>query len=185
MSAERIGPGRLVLVVGPSGGGKDTLITGTKTACSGDPAIVFPRRIVTRPVSGFEDHDSLSETEFARAEKKGGFAFSWDAHGLKYGIPRAIDDDLREGRIVVCNVSRSVIPYLRSRYAETLVVLVTAPEDVLAARLRARQRVSDGSTDERIKRSEKFPDFVADHRIENVDDVATGVSALCEIVRAK
>jgi ABC-type phosphonate transport system ATPase subunit len=43
-SSQPIGPGRLVLVVGPSGAGKDTVIAGTKAACAGDPGIVFSRR---------------------------------------------------------------------------------------------------------------------------------------------
>ena len=35
--------------------------------------------------------------------------WAWNAHGLKYGIPRSIDADIRQDRIVVCNVSRTVV----------------------------------------------------------------------------
>lgn len=44
-----IGPGRLVLVVGPSGAGKDTVLTLARDACRG--TVLFPRRVVTRPAS--------------------------------------------------------------------------------------------------------------------------------------
>src|SRR6266699_2369727 len=53
---EPVGPGALVLVVGPSGAGKDTLIAMARASCADDAATVFPRRIVTRARSDAEDH---------------------------------------------------------------------------------------------------------------------------------
>ena len=52
--------GRLVLVVGPSGAGKDTLINRAKEALKGDPRFHFVRRVVTRAAdAAAEDHDTL------------------------------------------------------------------------------------------------------------------------------
>jgi ribose 1,5-bisphosphokinase len=54
--------------------------------------------------------------------------------------------------IVVCNVSRTIITAARLRYSRVAVVLVTAPAKVLAARLAARGRATDGCIDQRLKR---------------------------------
>ena len=160
-----IGPGRLVLVVGPSGAGKDTLIAGARTACRDDATVVFPRRVVTRPASTFEDNDVMSKSAFEQAAVRGAFAFWWSAHGHHYGIPLAIDFDIETGRTVVCNVSRTVVRAIRWRYAHVVAVLVTAPKDVLAKRLAARDRASDGGIDERLHRAdiEQLP-ARCDHR---------------------
>jgi ribose 1,5-bisphosphokinase len=170
-----IGPGRLVAVAGPSGAGKDTLLRFARTLLIGDPNIVFPRRVVTREPSAAEDHDALSEADFAAVVVAGGFAFWWYAHGLNYAVGAAVDDDIRAGKTVVCNVSRGVIAELRCRYADVRVVLVTAPADVLAARLAARGRTTDGPLGTRLARSAPAQSNLApDIVIENVGDLQDG-----------
>ncbi|MDH2352887.1 phosphonate metabolism protein/1,5-bisphosphokinase (PRPP-forming) PhnN [Bradyrhizobium sp. SSUT112] len=148
-----IGPGRLVLVVGPSGAGKDTLLRLARAACIEDHDIVFPRRVVTRESSADEDNLAVSSDEFRRALDHGDFAVHWEAHGHSYALPLDLNDDIRAGRAVVANVSRTVIGALRQTYANVVVVAITAPPDVLAQRLAARARHSDGNIADRIARS--------------------------------
>lgn len=182
----RIGPGALIAVCGPSGAGKDSLLRRAQEmqeTNNGVPRIVFPRRIVTRPVSSFEDHDSATPDAFDRLLSSGGLALWWDAHGLKYGLPHSIDDDIRAGCCVVCNVSRMVIPALRHRYALVVAVLITAPPDILAARLAARARTTDGSLPERMARSSKVSeDFKADIVIDNIGSVDDGAGQLYDVI---
>jgi ribose 1,5-bisphosphokinase len=174
-----IGPGRLVVVVGPSGAGKDTLLGLARDDFLDDPNIVFPRRLVTRAPSRFEENQAVSEAAFAKSVAAGRFAFWWDAHGLKYALGIAIDDHIRAGKTVVCNVSRGVVVELRSRYADVRVVLVTAPPDVLAQRLAARDRAADGSIGERLVRGAPTErDVAPDVVIENVDDPEIGTARL-------
>jgi ribose 1,5-bisphosphokinase len=167
--------GRLILVVGPSGAGKDTLIARARTALAGDAAFVFARRVVTRPSSVWEDHDSLTPQAFAEALAAGRFALAWNAHGLDYGLPREIDAAIAAGQSVVCNVSRRIIAAARQRYAEVKVVYVDAPPDVLAARLRTRGRESD--VEHRQQRRADFAAPEADVVIDNGGDVETAAAA--------
>jgi ribose 1,5-bisphosphokinase len=173
--------GRLVLVVGPSGAGKDTLIAGARAVLRHDASVVFPRRAVTRPASPHEDHDSFSHAEFHRAAGQGAFALAWEAHGLRYGVPASIDADLGAGHTVVCNVSRAVVAAARSRYALVTVALITAPAEVLAARLAARNRATDGSLAGRLARSPEA--FTADVVIENVGAPEAGAALLVAAIR--
>jgi len=149
----RIEPGKLVLVVGPSGAGKDTLLGLARAACVDDGNIIFPRRVVTREASSSEDNEQMSPDAFKQALEQGKFAMNWEAHGHCYALPRAIDDDIRAGRTVVVNVSRTVIGEMRRTYADVVVVSITAPSDVLAARLAMRARGSDGKIEQRLARS--------------------------------
>jgi ribose 1,5-bisphosphokinase len=176
-----IGPGRLVLVVGPSGAGKDTLIDLARATLRDDPSVVFPRRVVTRAASD-EPHDTMDADAFENAARAGAFALTWDAHDLRYGIPAGIDADIRAGRSVVCNVSRAIIAEARERYAEVRVVLVTAPPDVLAARLAARARGSDGDLARRLARSENFAALAADCVIANVGEPGVTAAVLIEMI---
>jgi len=178
-----IGPGRLLLVVGPSGAGKDTLLAGARALCADDEAVVFARRVVTRPSSAAEDHDTLDDAAFRAAIARDAFAFWWEAHGHCYGIPRAIDDDIRAGHTVVCNASRGVVANLHNAYQTIEVVLVTAAADVLAARLAMRGRASDASADERLARNEAYRDFAVDYMIDNSGSIERGVAQLVELIR--
>jgi len=148
-----IGPGRLILVVGPSGAGKDTLLGLAKAACAEDPNIVFPRRVITRQASASEDNEEVSAGTFQEALARNEYAMHWEAHGHCYALSRAIDDEIRAGHTVVANVSRTVVAAMRTAYANVLVVSITAPPDVLAERLALRKRASDGKIENRLHRA--------------------------------
>lgn len=181
--AGAIGPGRLVLVVGPSGAGKDTLIRLAQAACADDHNVVFPRRVVTRESSAAEDNISVSPGEFRRAREHGDFAVHWEAHGHAYALPLEINDDIRAGRAVVVNVSRTVIAALRQTYANVVVVAITAPPDVLAQRLVARARHSDGNIAERLSRSVEDASARADVTILNAGNAEYHGRQLLRVIR--
>jgi len=174
----------LVLVVGPSGAGKDTLMAGARAALADDARFRFVRRVITRPAeAGGEDHTPIDAEGFARALAAGEFALSWEAHGLRYGIPADIAADLAAGRVVVANVSRTVIAAAAERMPVT-VLEITAPPDVLAARLAGRGRETAADIAARLKREVTLPAGVTVRRVMNDGRVEDGIAAVRDTLLA-
>ena len=178
-----IGPGRLILVVGPSGAGKDTLLGLAKAACAGDDNVVFPRRAVTREASPFEENEQLSLDAFRQARSQGDFAVHWEAHGHCYALSRALDDDIRAGRTVVANVSRAVVEAIRRAYADVVVISITVPPEILSQRLAARARSSDGRLADRLGRVVGDAASVPDVTITNVGSAEHHARELVRIIK--
>jgi ribose 1,5-bisphosphokinase len=146
--------GPLVLVVGPSGAGKDSIIEGAAARLCGDEEFVFVRRLITRPAAlGGEAHVALTTEEFALRRERGDFVLHWQAHGLDYGIPATIEEDRAAGRTVIVNVSRAVIGEARASLSPIRVVQIVARGELLAARLAVRGRESAMDIRQRLDRA--------------------------------
>ncbi|QFT82281.1 Ribose 1,5-bisphosphate phosphokinase PhnN [Roseovarius sp. THAF27] len=132
--------GRLIGVVGPSGVGKDSVmqVLAERHAC-----VRLVRRVITRDAdAGGEDFEAVGEDVFAARVRSGAFALHWRAHGLRYGVPVAVNEDLAAGHLCLVNLSRSVLREAQAMYPGFAVVHLTAPVPVLADRLAARGRES-------------------------------------------
>jgi ribose 1,5-bisphosphokinase len=180
--ARKIGPGALVLVVGPSGAGKDTLLGAAQKMLASDDGIVFPRRAVTREASAFENNEAVTQADFDRAVASGAYALWWRAHEHGYGVARAIDDEIGKGRAVVVNVSRTIIGDARLKYQRAFVVLITAPAEVLAERLSARGRATDGDLGSRLQRASLDTDGTPDLVISNVGAIEDNARKLAGFI---
>ncbi|MHC5230409.1 phosphonate metabolism protein/1,5-bisphosphokinase (PRPP-forming) PhnN [Brucella sp. LJL56] len=155
--------GCFVAVVGPSGAGKDTIMDAARVALAGDTRFHFVRRIITRPQTPeTEDHDSLDEAAFTKAAGEGAFALHWQAHGLSYGLPKSLEDEIADGTVVIANVSRRVLCDIRRLYTSRSVVVITARPDVLAERLASRGRESREEIALRLARAVSFDDDAGD-----------------------
>jgi ribose 1,5-bisphosphokinase len=173
----------LVGVVGPSGAGKDTLMDGARAALAGDARFVFARRVITRPAeAGGEDHLPATAAEFARMRDQGAFALWWDAHGLSYGIPADFAAQAGQGRVVVANLSRGVLADAAARFP-LLVLEITAPIELRAARLAARGRESVEDVARRLSREAPLPAGLNIRRVVNDGTREQGVSAVVTVLR--
>ena len=150
--------GCLVLVVGPSGAGKDTLLRRAKAALRGEARYRFPQRFITRPAGDpHEDHIALTEEEFAAWERAGRFSLSWRAHGFSYALPASVHDLTADRRIVAANASRTVIRQARASFARVGIIRVTASAEVLARRIGDRGRETPEERAGRLARSAPEP----------------------------
>ena len=181
----QIDSGILVLVVGPSGAGKDSVLNGARTAFADDERFVFVQRTITRESgAGFEDNVEATLATFAAAKAAGAFALFWRAHDLDYGIPVTIEDDLRAQRCVIANVSRSVIELARARYAGTRVVNITAPLAVLARRIALRGREDAVTIEKRLARAGyPFPTSEDIVHLKNTGTVEDAVDRFTQMLR--
>jgi phosphonate metabolism protein PhnN/1,5-bisphosphokinase (PRPP-forming) len=175
--------GRLFLVVGPSGAGKDTLLAG---ALAADPRLHWARRVITRPESaGGEPFEGVDQAEFDRRQAQGEFALHWQAHGLRYGVPKAQLTALGEGRDVLVNGSRGAMAQAWAAYPDLRVIVITAPAEVLADRLAARGREGRADILARLSRAKlPLPEGLPVIEIVNDDTPAAGVARLLQALRA-
>ncbi|MFM8745564.1 MAG: phosphonate metabolism protein/1,5-bisphosphokinase (PRPP-forming) PhnN [Aestuariivirga sp.] len=179
-------PGHLVLVVGPSGAGKDSVLNAAKDALKADRSFVFPRRFVTRlNMPAAEDHVSMTEMEFAIAVAEDAFCLWWGAHGNYYGIGQAVEGDIAAGAIVAVNCSRAAIAEACGRFARVSVVEITAPPEVLVARILARGRESAGQAMQRVSRQvPDYPPGMTVVRIVNDGPLDEAVAQFCAFLRS-
>lgn len=142
--------GRLIAVVGPSGVGKDSVIAGLVMA---RPGLLAVRRVITRDADlGGEDFEAVTVAEFDDRARQGGFVLDWQAHGLRYGIPATVREDLAQGRDVLANLSRGVLGQAQARLNRVVALQITARAATLAARLGARGREAGADLAERLNR---------------------------------
>lgn len=126
-----LGPCRGILVVlsGPSGAGKNTLL---RAARQRRPDLVYSVSATTRPPRPGEeegvDYFFLSEVEFDRAVENNEF-LEWARFcGYRYGTKRDfIDNELSQGRTVVMDIDIQGARQIREKVAEAVTVFLLPP----------------------------------------------------------
>ncbi|TAL95904.1 MAG: phosphonate metabolism protein/1,5-bisphosphokinase (PRPP-forming) PhnN [Paraburkholderia sp.] len=176
--------GQLIYVMGPSGAGKDALLSFAREKIPGEP-VVFAHRYITRAAGEGENHVALTQGEFAARSALGLFALEWSSHALRYGIGIELDAWLARGCTVVVNGSRAHLAQALARYPRAAVVHVKAAPEILEARLGARARETPGQVAARLARRATFtlPQGVSLTVIDNSGALEEAGHAFVEVVR--
>lgn len=150
----------LVLLVGPSGSGKDSLLKAAKSHFGQNDLIAFPRRFITRANDktdqNGEQHIALTAQRFEQKAKARDFFLSWSAHGLMYAIGQDAQRALRQGQMVVANISRTQIQTAAQSWPHIHLISIKVGRDILRQRLTARGRETPEDIETRIKRADAF-----------------------------
>lgn len=175
---------KLVLVVGASGAGKDTLIRLAQARVGHSLPIAFVSREITRPTDARREHVAVTCGQFEQRAEAGYYLLSWAAHGVWYGIPAQARSALRDGLVVVSIASRGAIDEARALPWECHVVEVHAPPSVLRQRLLRRARQDGSGVEGRLARASQFQVRGQNvHRIDNGGELATSGAAFCGLLR--
>ena len=166
--------GRLIVVSGPSGAGKDTLIGDALEAIPELSLIASATTRKPRPgeVEG-RDHVFLSREEFERWIEDGRLLEWAEYSGNLYGTPKqSVEDLLEKGRSVILRIELQGARQIKERRPDAVMVFVRAPSlEETRRRLESRATESSESVENRmataIKEVAARDEF--DHEIVNGD----------------
>lgn len=178
--------GCMVVVVGPSGAGKDTILRESRSRLHAIENIGFVKRVVTRVCDPKrEDHHSASVDAFLEMSANGEFAVEWQAHSLYYGIPVDTAKRVASGEILIVNGSRSALPDFRGSYTRCKVIWITASTAVLAERLSQRTTEDPATIRGRLARSVPHAAQLDDLVIDNNGSLQSSIDMFVNAILAE
>ncbi len=188
--ASAAGRGVLLVVAGPSGGGKGTMIAGLRER---HPRIEWSVSYTTRqPRAGEvpgQDYHFVGQAEFRRMMRDGELLEWAMVHGTHfYGTPREpVEEALRAGRDVVLEIDYQGARSVRQAMPEAVLVFVAPPSAAaLGERLEGRSTESEDAVERRLRsaRTEFRHIGMFQYLIVN-DDLGCAIDALEAVFRAE
>lgn len=183
-------PGLLIVISGPSGVGKDTVI---KRLLEVDPNLRYSVSYTTRPprlgeVDGVNYH-FVSRDEFERLIRDGAFLEHATYDGNLYGTPMAQLDEVRaSGHDIVLKIDVQGAEQVRKRAPYALRIFLAPPsmEELLRRRTqRHSESAQDQASRQRIAQHEMALAGHFDHMVVNDDVERTAQEILGIITRAR
>jgi len=163
----------LLVVSGPSGSGKDSLVDALRAA---EPKLAYSVSATTRPprpgeVDG-QHYRFLDRAQFERLRDAGEFIETREYAGNLYGTPRKpIEEALAAGRDVVMKPEVNGAMAIKRIYPQALLVFLTVPSaDVLRERLHNRRTETPQTIEERVAIAAREADAIGNYEYLIVND---------------
>ena len=157
-------------LMGPSGSGKDSLISAVRPKLNNAPVACI-HRYITRQAREGEDHVPLSVEEFGFRQRSGLFAMDWQANGYQYAVGIELKQMLERGVAVIMNGSRAFFREACTLFPGQLIpVVVSVPEAILVQRLLVRNRETREEINARMARNREWLRVFDRQRLESACD---------------
>ena len=151
---QHIHQGLLIVLSGPSGSGKSSLV---EALCDSESSLHFSISATTRPPRQNEidgvNYYFLSYAEFKDLTRSGGFV-EWAKYGEHYygTLKSEVECPLSEGKDVLLEIDVQGAMQVKKQNFKSILVFILPPSfEILAERLRGRQTESDVERQQRLE----------------------------------
>jgi guanylate kinase len=185
----RNNPGMLIVLSGPSGAGKDTVL---KKLLESDDNLMLSISATTRSPRAGEvdgrDYYFISKSEFVQLISKNGMLEHAEYCGNYYGTPHAaVEDSMAKGRDVILEIEVQGGAQVRMKCPGSVSIFILPPSlKVLEERLRARKTEEEAVLQKRLQtaREEILQASQYDYVVVN-DVLEECVDEICMIIRSE
>lgn len=167
---------QVVVIAGPAGSGKDTLISGILKRCPNSERMVTATTRAMRPgEKNGVDYHFMTNEKFLEEMASGNILEHYyrEKTNTYYGTYKPdIDDRIDRGKIVLCQLQIVGAKYFKEHYNATTFFIMPPSLDAFEKRIRARAPMSDTEWKEREAFTKREIETEApwyDYRIKNED----------------
>ncbi len=168
-----MGTGRLIVLTGPSGVGKGTLL---RSLVQRHPELCVSVSATTRAprpgeIDG-QDYNFVSRSGFERMVAQGELLEWAEFAGNFYGTPRAgVEENIRQGRWVILEIELEGARQIRKTFPEALRIFILPPSlPVLEYRIRNRGQDTEDAIARRLQRAKEEINAASEFDLQIVND---------------